>query len=152
MSYWRVAEADGDDPETAVFHRIAIPVSCRLQALISKRVRGGECSMRVLCVCGIALSFTLTLALVSAAPAAPDISGTYWTTSYGPKMQVLGGGEPPLNAAGGAAYEMNQAGLKDGSIVDKARRVCVPDGVPRVGAQDPDDEASMNNDPIEISK
>jgi hypothetical protein len=85
-------------------------------------------------------------------PAAPDISGTYWTTSYGPKMQVLGGGEPPLNAAGGAAYEMNQAGLKDGSIVDKARRVCVPDGVPRVGAQDPDDEASMNNDPIEISK
>jgi hypothetical protein len=27
---------------------------------------------------------------------------------------------------------MNQAGLKDGSLVDKARRVCVPDGVPRV--------------------
>jgi hypothetical protein len=45
---------------------------------------------------------------------------------------VLGGGEPPLNAAGKAAYQKIQAGLKDGSIVDKARRVCVPDGVPRV--------------------
>lgn len=88
--------------------------------------------MRVLCVCGTALSFTLALAINSAALAAPDISGTYWATSYSSKIQVLGGGDPPLNGAGRAAYEMNQAGLKDGSIVDKARRVCVPDGVPRV--------------------
>jgi hypothetical protein len=86
--------------------------------------------MRVFWVCGVALSFTL--ALNSAALAAADISGTYWATSYSPKIQVLGGGDPPLNAAGRAAYQMNQAGLKDGSIVDKARRVCVPDGVPRV--------------------
>jgi hypothetical protein len=71
-------------------------------------------------------------AACSGAAAAPDISGTYWATSYSPKIEVVGGGEPPLNAAGRAAYEMNQAGLKDGSIVDKARRVCVPDGVPRV--------------------
>jgi hypothetical protein len=86
--------------------------------------------MRVFWVCGIALSFTL--ALNCGALAAPDISGTYWATSYSPKVQVLGGGDPPLNASGRAAYEMNQAGLKDGSLVDKARRVCVPDGVPRV--------------------
>jgi hypothetical protein len=86
--------------------------------------------MRVFCFCGIA--FTLALALNCAAIAAPDISGTYWATSFSSKIQVLGGGDPPLNAAGRAAYEMNQAGLKDGSIVDKARRVCVPDGVPRV--------------------
>jgi hypothetical protein len=86
--------------------------------------------MKVFCVCGIGLSFTL--ALSSAAVAAPDISGTYWATSYSPKIQVLGGGDPPLNAAGRAAYEIVQAGLKDGSIVDKTRRVCVPDGVPRV--------------------
>jgi hypothetical protein len=72
------------------------------------------------------------LAACAAAVAAPDISGTYWATSYSPKIQVMGGGEPPLNATGNAAYEANQAGLKDGSIVDKARRVCVPDGVPRV--------------------
>jgi hypothetical protein len=88
--------------------------------------------MKSFYVCGIGLTFTLAVALNCAAVAAPDISGTYWATAYSPKIQVLGGGEPPLNAAGRAAYEMNQAGLKDGSIVDKARRVCVPDGVPRV--------------------
>jgi hypothetical protein len=88
--------------------------------------------MRVLCVCGIFLSCTLALALNSVVRAAPDLSGTYWAASYSSKIQVLGGGAPPLNAAGRAAYETNQAGLKDGSIVDKARRVCVPDGVPRV--------------------
>src|SRR5258706_12159812 len=86
--------------------------------------------MKVSCVCGIGVSFAV--ALTSAAAAAPDISGTYWATSYSPTIQVLGGGDPPLNAAGKAAYEKIQAGLKDGSIVDKARRVCVPDGVPRV--------------------
>jgi hypothetical protein len=85
-------------------------------------------------VCGIGLWFALAMAACSTAGAAPDISGTYWATSYSPKIQVMGGGEPPLNAAGKAAYEMNQAALKDGSLVDKARRVCVPDGVPRVPA------------------
>jgi hypothetical protein len=88
--------------------------------------------MKVSCGFGIGLSFALALALNSAAVAAPDISGTYWATSYSPTIQVVGGGSPPLNAAGRAAYEMVQAGLKDGSVVDKARRVCVPDGVPRV--------------------
>jgi hypothetical protein len=84
--------------------------------------------------CGILACSALAAywAACAAAVAAPDISGTYWTTSYSPNIQVLGGGEPPLNAAGKAAYESNQAGLKDGSLIDKARRVCVPDGVPRV--------------------
>src|SRR6516162_7812319 len=86
--------------------------------------------MKVVCVCGIGLSFAL--AVSSAAGAAPDISGTYWATSYSPNIQVVGGGDLPLSAAGKAAYKMIQAGLKDGSLVDKARRVCVPDGVPRV--------------------
>jgi hypothetical protein len=45
---------------------------------------------------------------------------------------VLGGGDPPLNAKGLMQYQKNQAGLKDGSLVDKARKVCIPDGVPRV--------------------
>src|SRR5262249_14057369 len=86
--------------------------------------------MKFFCVCGIGLLFAV--ALTSATVAAPDISGTYWATSYSPTIQVLGGGDPPLNAAGKAAHAKIQAGLKDGSIVDKARRVCVPDGVPRV--------------------
>jgi hypothetical protein len=88
--------------------------------------------MKVVGVRGIGLSFALAMATYSAAGAAPDISGTYWATSYSPKIEVVGGGDPPLNAAGKAAYEKNQTGLKDGSVVDKARRVCVPDGVPRV--------------------
>jgi len=86
--------------------------------------------MRFLCCSGIGL--LLAMALNSATVAAPDISGTYLATSYSRTIQVVGGGDPPLNAAGKAAYEMIQAGLRDGSIVDKARRVCVPDGVPRV--------------------
>ena len=62
----------------------------------------------------------------------PDLSGTYWATTYSPTIQVLGGGEAPLNEAGKAAYQKNRAGLRDGSIVDSARKVCLPDGVPRV--------------------
>ena len=62
----------------------------------------------------------------------PDISGTYWTTEYHPKIQLVGGGDLPLTAAGKAAYEKNIAGLKDGSIADSARKFCVPDGRPRV--------------------
>jgi hypothetical protein len=77
--------------------------------------------------------FAVMLSLCGyAAQAAPDISGTYWATSYSRKIQVVGGGEPPLNAAGVAAYATNQAALADGSLVDRARRLCVPDGVPRV--------------------
>jgi hypothetical protein len=38
----------------------------------------------------------------------------------------------PLTAAGREAYQKNRSGLRDGSIVDAARRFCVPDGIPRV--------------------
>jgi hypothetical protein len=63
---------------------------------------------------------------------APDISGTYWATEYHPKIQLVGGGELPLTPAGKAAYEKNMAGLKGGTIIDTARKYCVPDGLPRV--------------------
>jgi hypothetical protein len=63
---------------------------------------------------------------------APDISGIYWAKQYNAKIQLVGGGELPLTAAGKAAYETNMAGLKDGSITDTARKFCVPDGLPRV--------------------
>src|SRR5262245_8104469 len=62
----------------------------------------------------------------------PDLSGIYWTTQYNAKIQIVGGGELPLTAAGKSAYEKNAAGLKDGSIIDATRRYCVPDGLPRV--------------------
>ena len=67
-----------------------------------------------------------------AAGAVPDISGTYWASEYHPKIQVVGGGDLPLTEKGKAAYAMNMAGLKDGSITDAARKFCVPDGIPRV--------------------
>src|SRR5207249_11579784 len=62
----------------------------------------------------------------------PDLSGIYWATQYNAKIQLVGGGDLPLTAAGRAAYEKNMAGLKDGSVVDSARKYCVPDGLPRV--------------------
>src|SRR5215468_8646539 len=63
---------------------------------------------------------------------APDLSGTYWATQYNAKIQIVGGGDLPLTAAGKAAYAKNVAGFKDGSIPDDARRWCVPDGLPRL--------------------
>src|SRR5690242_10208885 len=67
-----------------------------------------------------------------AGAAPPDLSGTFWATTYSPKIQVLGGGDPPLNPAGREAYQMNQQGLRSGTLADPARKVCLPDGVPRV--------------------
>jgi hypothetical protein len=60
--------------------------------------------------------------------AVPDISGTYWATQYNAKIQLVGGGDLPLTAKGKAAYEKNMAGLKEGSILDEARKFCTPDG------------------------
>ena len=61
-----------------------------------------------------------------------DISGVWWTTTYSPKIMPVGGGDLPFTPAGKDAYAKNMAGLKDGSIVDTARRFCTPDGVPRI--------------------
>ncbi len=79
---------------------------------------------------GLAGLFSALLA--SPVHAEGDISGVWWATSYSPKILVLGGGDPPLNDAGKTQYAKNQAGLKSGTIIDKARKVCIPDGVPRV--------------------
>jgi hypothetical protein len=79
------------------------------------------------------------LALSSYAPAdaaaanvGQDISGVWWATTYSPKIQIEGGGDLPFTPQGKAAFDKNIAGLKDGSIVDTARRFCVPDGIPRI--------------------
>src|SRR6266446_7027448 len=70
--------------------------------------------------------------LVVAQTRTPDLSGIYWATEYNAKIQIVGGGDLPLTPAGRAAYDKNIAGLKDGSVVDVARKYCVPDGLPRV--------------------
>jgi hypothetical protein len=81
---------------------------------------------------GAGIAGLLSALLASPLHAEGDISGVWWAASYSPKILVLGGGDPPLNAAGKAQYAKNQVGLKDGTIIDKARKVCIPDGVPRV--------------------
>jgi hypothetical protein len=92
--------------------------------------------VRVCARAGVALAALLAVSVVSGsaygAGAAPDVSGTYWATQYNAKLQIVGGGDLPLTANGKKAYDMNVAGLKDGSITDAARKFCVPDGLPRV--------------------
>ena len=83
---------------------------------------------------GATLTAVLAISLLPAPAQAetPEISGTWWATQYHARIQLVGGGDLPLTAAGKAAYETNMAGLKDGSITDAARKFCVPDGLPRV--------------------
>ena len=91
--------------------------------------------VRVGALAGSALAavFSLTLMCGSAyaADATPDLSGVYWGTQYNAKIQPVGGGDLPLTAKGKAAYAMNMAGLKDGSLPDRSRKYCTPDGLPR---------------------
>ncbi len=63
---------------------------------------------------------------------APDVSGIWWAGSYSMQIRPQGGGAIPFTPAGAAAYRKNSAGLNNGSIVDAARKFCVPDGVPRI--------------------
>ena len=78
-----------------------------------------------------AILFALSALSGSAYGETPDISGTYWANEYRAKIQIVGGDDLPLTTAGKEAYEKNIAGLKDGFIIDIARRYCVPDGLPR---------------------
>jgi hypothetical protein len=61
-----------------------------------------------------------------------DVSGIWWSVKYSPKLEIAGGGDIPYNEKGKALYAKTVAGLKDGSIRDEARHLCVPDGVPRI--------------------
>ena len=70
--------------------------------------------------------------LAAAARPGGDISGVWWSVKYSPKLEIEGGGEIPYNERGRALYARNMAGLRDGSIKDEARRLCTPDGVPRI--------------------
>ena len=86
--------------------------------------------------CALALFALMTAPLVAVVPvwaaSGGDVSGTWWDVKYGPKLELVGGDDIPYNDKGKALYAMNIAGLKDGSIKDEARRVCVPDGIPRI--------------------
>ncbi len=92
--------------------------------------------LRVSVFAGLVLAALLAASVLSGsaygAAETPDLSGIYWATQYNAKIQLVGGGDLPLTAAGRAAYDKNIAGLKDGSVTDAARKYCVPDGLPRV--------------------
>ena len=82
---------------------------------------------------GLALLFAAAT-LHAAAPAATgDVAGVWWASTYSPSMKnyLVGGGEVPLNDSGKKKYAEIQAGLKDASITDRARKYCTPDGLPR---------------------
>jgi hypothetical protein len=74
----------------------------------------------------------ISQANAAAAPQWPDIGGIYWTNSYSPKIQPVGGGDPPYKPEAMATYRKNMEAVKTFSLNDKARKVCTPDGVPRI--------------------
>ena len=80
------------------------------------------------------LILLLTAAFAGTANAAPaqDVSGIWWANSYSMQIRPTDGSALPFTPTGADAYRKNIAGLKDGSVVDAARKVCVPDGVPRI--------------------
>ena len=69
---------------------------------------------------------------VQGAAPTPDISGVYWTNSYTSRIQPVNGGDPPYKPEAMATYKKNMAAIAAGSLDDRARSYCVPDGVPRV--------------------
>jgi len=74
----------------------------------------------------------LVLGPAGAATAPPDINGIYWTTTYSPRIEPVGGGEPPYKPDAMAQYRKNMADIAAGKLDDKARSFCIPDGIPRV--------------------
>jgi hypothetical protein len=81
-----------------------------------------------------AIAVLLAAASAATADAAPaqDVSGIWWANSYSMQIRPSDGSALPFTQAGAEAYRKNVAGLKDGSVVDAARTVCVPDGIPRI--------------------
>ena len=82
-----------------------------------------------------ALSFVAFAAAqpAAAAPAAwPDLNGIWWTNTYSPKIVPVGGGDPPYKPEAIAQYRKNAEAVKNFSLDDKARKVCTPDGIPRI--------------------
>jgi hypothetical protein len=74
----------------------------------------------------------LPLAVLAQANRVGDIAGIWQSVKYSPKLEIQGGGDIPYNEKGKALYAKIMAGLKDGSIKDEARHLCVPDGIPRI--------------------
>lgn len=68
----------------------------------------------------------------AAGAAEGDVSGIWWANSYSMEIRPQDGGAIPFTPTGAEAFRKNASGLANGTIVDAARKFCVPDGVPRI--------------------
>src|SRR2546423_1480878 len=80
----------------------------------------------------LALAAHESQSAVKGAAATPDLSGVYWTNAYSPRIQPVNGGDPPYKPEAMATYRKNMAASAAGTLDDRARSYCLPDGVPRV--------------------
>jgi hypothetical protein len=70
-----------------------------------------------------------------APPANRDFSGIYWIQSYSPRIKTIEGQDPPYKPEALAIYKQRDAAINASANIveeDQARRLCTPDGVPRV--------------------
>jgi hypothetical protein len=88
--------------------------------------------LMLLSVTSLSLAGAATNASASGAQAWPDLSGIYWTNTYSARIQPVGGGDPPYTVEAMATYQKNMAAAKSYTLDDMARKVCTPDGVPRI--------------------
>jgi hypothetical protein len=70
-------------------------------------------------------------AIADTSTSSGDISGVWWANRAVHELRPLGGEPIPLTPQGAQAYQANKAGLVDGSLVDRARHTCLPQGTPR---------------------
>ena len=65
-------------------------------------------------------------------PQNQNISGVWWIQQFNPRILHMDGAGIPFTAEGLAKYQANMDGIRNGTILDEARRSCAPDGVPRI--------------------
>jgi len=67
-------------------------------------------------------------------PANQDLTGVWWASTMPTGLKPMDGSAIPFTAEGRKKYAEVQAGLKSGKIVDRARDICLPQGLPRAFA------------------
>jgi hypothetical protein len=72
-------------------------------------------------VAALAVVIAVSTQISHAASPAPDISGIYWATTYSPRIQPVGGGDPPYKPEAMAEYRKNMADIASGKLEDRAR-------------------------------
>ena len=86
----------------------------------------------------LALGLGLSVCALSAAqaqtalvPANQDLTGVWWAKSIPAQIRPMDGSPLPYTPAGRKKAAEVQAQLKSGELVDRAKHVCLPEGIPR---------------------